>query len=193
MIDIETAKTDNPQRFWEYIRKLGPKKCNDIPHEVYDNVTGLLRSDDNYVLHKWKCDFENLLNVPDENQCDDLLNARNFLELQMLDPLYESNRLLNKDISVEEVRNVIMKLKAKKACGIDEVYNEVLKNEPVIKLLKELFQICFDSALIPSMWLKAIIHPIPKAKGKDKRIPLNYRGISLLCTISKVFYKHYKL
>ena len=32
-----------------------------------------------------------------------------------------------------------------------------------------------------------MITPIPKAATKDKRIPLNYRGISLLSVVSKLY------
>ncbi len=41
-------------------------------------------------------------------------------------------------------------------------------------------------SIIPSIWVTAIVTPIPKGKGKDPRVPLHYRGISLLSTIYKV-------
>ncbi len=40
---------------------------------------------------------------------------------------------------------------------------------------------------MPSIWVKAIINPIPKGAGKDPFVPLNYRGISLLSCMSKTF------
>ena len=40
---------------------------------------------------------------------------------------------------------------------------------------------------MPSDWRKAIIIPILKDPSSDKRTPLNYRGISLLSCISKVY------
>ena len=33
----------------------------------------------------------------------------------------------------------------------------------------------------------ALIKPIPKARDTDPCVPLNYRGISLLCTIPEVY------
>ena len=36
------------------------------------------------------------------------------------------------------------------------------------------------------MWYKSILNPIPK-KGKDHKIPLNNRTISLISTVAKVF------
>ncbi len=41
--------------------------------------------------------------------------------------------------------------------------------------------------LLPSVWLKAVINPIPKGANKDPLVPLNYKGISLLSYIGKVF------
>ncbi len=36
-------------------------------------------------------------------------------------------------------------------------------------------------------WLKAVITPIPKRSNKDSNVPLNYKGISILSFVSKVF------
>ena len=57
----------------------------------------------------------------------------------------------------------------------------------MITILLKFFQLCFDSSKIPLQWSKAIIVPIPKSGNKDPRIPLNYRGISLLCNSGKIF------
>ena len=37
------------------------------------------------------------------------------------------------------------------------------------------------------MWAGALIKPIPKSRDKDPCVPLNYRGITLLCTIYKAY------
>ena len=57
--DIENMTADNPNEFWEKIKKLGPRKCSDIPMEAYDQ-NGDIVSDEQYVLNRWKTDFENL-------------------------------------------------------------------------------------------------------------------------------------
>jgi hypothetical protein len=41
--------------------------------------------------------------------------------------------------------------------------------------------------MVPQKWLQAIVYPIPKDRKNDARIPMNYRGISLLSTLSKVY------
>ena len=41
--------------------------------------------------------------------------------------------------------------------------------------------------MVPDVWLEALIFPIPKSSSSDPRVPLNYRGISLLSVISKLY------
>ena len=47
--------------------------------------------------------------------------------------------------------------------------------------------IYFNSGLVPTIWLKSIINPIPKGSKKDPYTPLNYRGISLQSCVYKVY------
>ena len=105
----------------------------------------------------------------------------------MLDPLYEENVSLNYTISRSEVEHVVYGAKTGKAVGPDKIPYEVLKYPIIIDILHKLFNYCFDTGIIPSIWRKAIITPIPKDLTKDKRIPLNYRGISLLSVVSKLY------
>ena len=50
-----------------------------------------------------------------------------------------------------------------------------------------MFNKIFDINIIPTDWKCAIIKPIPKSSILDPRVPLNYRGISLLSTVYKMF------
>ena len=60
--DIENVCTDNPRAFWEHIKKLGPRKANQIPLKVYQENE--LVSDLNTVFETWKNDFCQLYNKP---------------------------------------------------------------------------------------------------------------------------------
>ena len=51
----------------------------------------------------------------------------------------------------------------------------------------KLFTTYFEIGMIPSTWLKAVVSPIPKGAKKDPYTPLNYRGISLLSCVYKVY------
>lgn len=109
------------------------------------------------------------------------------MENNMLDPLREHNPYLNRPIELDEVKNVIMKSKNGKSSGVDEIPYEVLKYDCVIEVIHRLFMLCFESHIIPSVWRQAIICPILKDSNSDPRVPLNYRGISLLSTIYKMY------
>ena len=94
--------------------------------------------------------------------------------------------ILNTYISIEEVRKTVMKAKNFKSSGYDNIPNEVLKSNTIISALHSLFNYIFNSGYIPNIWLKAIINPIPKP-GFNPNIPLQYRGISILSCVFKIF------
>ena len=56
-----------------------------------------------------------------------------------------------------------------------------------METLHYMYNICFESGLSPTKWSEAIIIPILKSSNSDPRIPMNYRGISLLSCIYKVY------
>lgn len=190
-VDIETMSTTNPNEFWDKIKHLGPRKDSSIPVEIVDD-NGVVIKDQNEVFDKWKEDFSNLYNGANSEEFDDTFYDRAkihkyLLELNLEDPLYESNVQLNSSISIDEITQIIMCAKSKSACGLDNIPYVVLKFEPIIEILHKLFQLIFDAGIIPSEWRKAIICPILKDKSSDKRVPTNYRGISLLSCISKLY------
>ncbi len=63
-------------------------------------------------------------------------------------------------------------LQANKATGIDNIPNFVLKNLDVLHILHQLFSKLFESCILPLVWLKSVINPIPKGSNKDPYIPL---------------------
>ena len=87
---------------------------------------------------------------------------------------------------MEEVRRAIEHSKNGKSTGIDNIPNEILKNPKLLDPLHKLYQYCFENSVVPDCWYKSIIQPIHK-RGKDPFNPLNYRGISLMSTVAKIF------
>ena len=74
-----------------------------------------------------------------------------------------------------------------KSNGYDKIPSEVLKFPKIIDVLHSLFHLCFDTGILPSLWRKAMISPVPKDSTKDKQVPLNDRGKSLLSVVGKLY------
>ncbi|VDI60035.1 Hypothetical predicted protein [Mytilus galloprovincialis] len=189
-IEIETMTSKNPTDFWEKIRKLGPRSNKCIPQEVVDDNGTITRSEQE-VLERWRSDFENLYNglSSDEFDSEHYIQAKvrkNLLEENMEDPLFMPNNILNVNISRNEINSIVMQAKLRSASGYDEIPYDVLKFPVVIEILHNLFQLIFDSSLIPSAWRKSIICPILKDPSSDARIPMNYRGVSLLSCMNRM-------
>ncbi len=187
-IQIEKLNTDNPREFWNSLGNLGPQPKSGIPMEVYDgegNVTG----EKKIVIDTWKHEFQGLFQGYDANDFDDIfyediLNAREQLEKESLN---ENDHDMNVDITLSEVEKVLGRAKYNKAVGVDSLPNEVFKNHFSCELLHILFNKIFKHHIIPSLWKRSIIKPIPKNSTIDPRLPMQYRGIALLSNVYKLY------
>eukprot|EP00745_Piridium_sociabile_P014687 TRINITY_DN21651_c0_g1_i6.p1 TRINITY_DN21651_c0_g1~~TRINITY_DN21651_c0_g1_i6.p1 ORF type:complete len:655 (+),score=42.51 TRINITY_DN21651_c0_g1_i6:130-2094(+) len=97
------------------------------------------------------------------------------------------NAQLDGEISQDEIRNAINRMKNGKAAGPDGLPSDFfLRTQDVfVKLMYPLFNRVFDSGEYPQSWTKAVIFPLHK-KGNSRKTD-NYRGISLLNIISKLY------
>ena len=98
------------------------------------------------------------------------------------------NENLNLDFTLDELKAIIKLLKLGKACGIDKIKNEFLKSCPddVLEVILKFFNTVLNSGIVPEEWCIAVILPLYKNKG-SKNDPDNYRGISLLSCVGKLF------
>ncbi|CAC5400852.1 unnamed protein product [Mytilus coruscus] len=101
----------------------------------------------------------------------------------MEDPLFMPNEDLNSNITIDEITNIVMHAKSKSASGPDQIPYGVLKYPIIIQTLQQLFQLIFDTSIIPTIWRKAIICPVLKDPSSDLRVPMNYRDYNR-CTDS---------
>ena len=95
--------------------------------------------------------------------------------------------ILNAPIAMEEVDYCIRRLKLGKAPGIDRLTPEIFKNCPFVvkEMMCKLFNAILNEGVFPADWARGIIAPIHK-KG-DVDCVGNYRGITLLPIIGKIF------
>lgn len=92
--------------------------------------------------------------------------------------------------SPREIFKAIRSVKAKKAPGLDGIQNIVLKNPPkkAIIQLNYIFNASFNLGYFPTQCKNDNILPFHKS-GKDNKLSVSYRPISLLPTVSKIFEK----
>ena len=97
------------------------------------------------------------------------------------------NDLINENFSFEEVLQSIHKLANNKSAGQDDIFPEFMKNLPIVfvYLMKDFFNKILNTGTVPDEWAVSIICPIHK-KG-DTSDPNNYRGVSLINCICKIF------
>ena len=160
---IRNLKSTDPKEYWKIVN---PKSR--VNSDVYKNISV-------EVLQKH---FKNLSKAPPDHLEGEQLD----LELN-----FECD-VLNRRIEPSEISKAIRKLKNGKAKGIDEIGNEEIKatEEIMIDIYCKLFNIVFDSGVIPTVWSIGIIQALYKNKG-DPKDPDNYRGITLLSCLGKVF------
>ena len=187
--DLENAISNDPKAFWKILKSLGPQKKLSIPMEVYDEQNNV-NTDINYVTNKWKSEFQKLFSCSTGetvSQFDDAFYRECCDSLNEMESNGPSLPGLNHEITEQEVRKAIGNCKARKAVGIDNLPNEIFKNEISIEVFTLLFKKIFECKVFPSIWAKSVLKPIPKSSTIDPRVPLEYRGISLLSTVYKLY------
>ena len=94
---------------------------------------------------------------------------------------------LDTEISLSEIKKGIKLLKNGKSSGPDLLLNEFLKygNDDILLYLHSLFNKIFDIGYFPESWGDGFIVPLHK-KGSTDNVE-NYRGITLLSIVSKLF------
>ena len=159
---LRSLKSKNPKDYWQIINNSTKQKekIGQIALETFMEHFKKLNQIDNSDSPK------------DDTQPDIRTN----------DPTFQSN------FTDSEILKQVKKLKNGKACGIDFIINEFIKNSPpeMITLITKYFNVILDSGIIPSSWCLGIIVPIYKKKGDINDVD-NYRGITLLSCIGKLF------
>ena len=99
-------------------------------------------------------------------------------------------KLHNISVTPKMVRMVVMNLDLSKASGPDCIPVVVLKNcEPELSyILAELFNKCLKEFCFPDCWKVSSVVPAIKNVG-ERSTAKNYRPVSLLSVVSKVFEK----
>jgi hypothetical protein len=169
----------NKKMFWKEVKRV--RKGVSGREEKVKSANGQLLVSEREVRERWAEYFEELLNVEDDREAN-ILAVGNGMRVPILG---EVNDVA---ITNEEVKAVLKVIKGGKAPGLDGCPSELLKKggRAVVEWLVRLMNVCFREGRVPTDWSDACIVPLYKGKG-DKYVCSNFRGISLLSVVGKVY------
>ena len=155
--DLQNSERKNSKDFWKKLRKLSPKNISD-PRQP--------------SITEFREYFQNLSHSD---------------RPQDVPPLNQENGPLDFIISLEELTDAAKRLKYGKAHGVDIICNEMII--PLVQshpdLLLCLFNKILESSEIMPDWIVGLI--VPVFKDGSKMDPGNYRGITLMSCLGKLF------
>ena len=156
---------------WSALKQLSDQYKDEEPFDIYDLL----------LFHKF---FNDLYN----HKCGMNHNSGNSSsqDIPTNHQVYEEhNEELNKDFTLQELKDATKKLQNNKSVSEDLISNEMLKNsnEQLQQLLLKLFNSCLHNGVYP--WNGSITTPLHK-KG-DRSNPDNYRAITVGSCLGKLF------
>lgn len=157
---LKNLKSTDPKKFWRLIsgkEQSNPKITADA---FFDFIAGLNTT------------------INDDEENNQYFDTQDTADTEQL----------NSAITLQEIKINALKLVNGKSSGLDSVLNEHIKStlHLMLPIYHKLFNIVFDTGIIPSAWTEGCVIPIYKNKGSNSN-PENYRPITLLSCMGKLF------
>ena len=189
--EIENLEVGNCKRMWKELKKLTKwNNKEEIPDVVVNDRKEEVKGEG--VKEVWKEAFRALGLEDTEDKKFDVQFCKETIEQQkqLTIESYEENNVqeeLDKELEQRETEDAVIRLKLGKAAGCDQVVAEILKKggDSIVSALHKLCVKVWEEEKLPDDWTRGIIFPI--YKDGDERDPLNYRGITLLSIVGKVY------
>ena len=96
-----------------------------------------------------------------------------------------------KQITTQELRNTILKMKTSRSAGLDDITSQMLKQllREIEAPLTNLVNRSIATGQYPRTLKKSKVIPLLKGTNKPKSDPASYRGVNLIMSIGKVIDK----
>ena len=196
----DTAPKDfkNSKLFWEFYSstvKLNSSKSNNNPPTTINNSTQTGTNSED-ISEMFSIFFTSLASESTANKQE----SKDFIEkhFEKINEKRIENNLkpMNNDcfeflpVNAERVQKLIDNLSATSGPGITGISSKIIKaaSAKLVPFITELFNECIQNNTIPTEWKTAVVTPIYKKKGDQCDIN-NYRGISVLPPLAKIFEK----
>lgn len=167
--DIENSLKSNPKFFWSYVKSL--KDNHDIHDEmVFENQT---YSGTQNITEGFAKFFKSVYIDDLDVACNTSTTSKSFF--------------CQKRISFEMIKMALKKVKPNKAIGPDGIPAYILKgcSDYFLIPLHALFNLILRTSTYPDKWKISKVIPIFKTGSRDEI--KNYRPISIVCAVSKIF------
>ena len=171
--------SNDQKKFWKHIQEVIPNN---------NKGTKLIHLKDNTT--------DSLINI---NETSDYINkfftnigpnlAKECDQAWQYTGITCEHKLANIETSPAEINEICKNININKSSCIDNISSEILRDAflAIPEKLCLLFNNCFRTAIIPSVWKNAKVTRLPK--GGDSQVVSNYRPISLLPILSKLIEK----
>jgi hypothetical protein len=187
MQDINNSQEVNQTYFWYLVNKR--KKRGQSTHPI-KLENGMVLTDQDDIRNAWKLYFQKLYTPSKNPEYNEQFRQQIVQEVKQMEheSFYADDNVIKDGITLGEVTAIINKLKNKKAPGIDNISAEHIKCGGVAlhKCIVLLFNVITKYEYVPICFKKGIVVPIPKG-SKNKESQDNYRGLTLLPVLSKMY------
>ena len=166
----------NPKKWWSVAKEtMGNRKQSTIPSMMANNEVYNTDEEKAKLFNDYFLEVQSLPNEPEDPTFDEQ------------DPPDETIEMIT--ISNKDVDDALKCLDANKAYGPDGISPKVLKEgrPSLVNILTKMFNLSLSKGIFPNAWKRANVCPI--YKKAEEFFTQNYRPISLLPTIAKVFEK----
>lgn len=168
LFDVKTSLKSNPKFFWSYVKGL--RDYSDVLQEMVYNERSYTGPQN--VANGFADFFKSVFIDDADVTCSKFTVMTRFCD-----------NLITRD----EIMYAINKIKGNRAIGPDGIPAYILKgcSEYLLIPLKFLFNLILKTSIYPDKWKLSKVIPVYKS-GSRQNI-CNYRPISIVCAISKIF------
>lgn len=157
--DLKNLSKSHPKKFWKKVKNQYVKPPNSAIDLTIDSLFDHFK---NLYNHNLGTDINENYEMTNDNDLD-------------------------QSITLEEIENAVFSQKNNKSSGYDSLIAEVYKHSfhIISPFMHVLFNKIFETGIYPDSWGQGIIVPI--FKGGDIEDTKNYRGITLINIIAKIY------
>lgn len=173
----------NSKKMWAGINEIISKQVKNPTNEIFLNEEGQVITNQKEVANKFNTYFVNVA----RSLLQKMGNRPNKFQDYLKNP-NEHSMYLN-EVNPDEIYEIIMKLNVKKSGDIYGITPKLIKiiAEPLAPILSLIFNKSFELGKFPQNMKTSKVIPIHK--NDSKMLTSNYRPISLLPILSKIFEK----